>query len=457
MVIILIIVGLILILSIYFTNETATKPKNSILINVTLPYNKLKNKEVLDIVSLYRIENRRLMLLALSTLILEIFISYPSLQFIYLLLIVLGLMCGSSKIFNKYNKQLMELKREKDWLLPNKYVITIDTEVSRMKDKMPISKWWFIPSVIISIIPIIIAVSKNEVWGNSMVIASLTSIISTIVFMILYRSYSSQRNEVYSEDSKVNLACNTISKRYWTFGWVAAATIQSISMSLMFWFMMMATINGILVSMVVVIPTTIVILGIFYINNKIRKEQNKLIETISTPIYTDWDEYWKNDTYNNPHDSRIMVEKRIGYGMQFNMGNKKGRMIAYLSYVFIIILLGGLTVQMLIFDFSEFSLSVSGDVVKISVPEYGTTFNIEDVQEIELVNDIPSRFRTDAIGTDRYSLGYYSVNGYGKSLLYVYSKNPPYIKIKLKDKYIFINGENKEETERYYKELQAMI
>ena len=42
-----------------------------------------------------------------------------------------------------YTHLLMDLKRENNWLLPSKRLVTIDTEVTRLKDEMPVSVLWF--------------------------------------------------------------------------------------------------------------------------------------------------------------------------------------------------------------------------------------------------------------------------------------------------------------------------
>ncbi|MEG2640818.1 MAG: PH domain-containing protein [Bacilli bacterium] len=95
--------------------------------------------------------------------------------------------------------------------------------------------------------------------------------------------------------------------------------------------------------------------------------------------------------------------------------------------------------MLLTFDFVKFKLSVDNNLVKISAPMYGTTFEINDIEEVNMVDSFSKLFRTNGAGTDRYSLGNYSVERYGKSKLYVYNENPPYIAIKLKGEYIFID------------------
>lgn len=455
--IVLISVGIILMISVYVSNNSATKIKGNVLLSVTLPLEGLKNKEVLEIVSGYKKSNIKFIIGSSIAFIPSLFMTYMSCAFLYLFLWTLVLVYGSNKISIKYNEKLMNIKRKNNWFLPSKHLITIDTEVSRMKDKMIISKLWFIPSIIMSIVPIVIAFNEVDIWGSSIIVMSCTSLISTVVFILIYRRYSVQRTEVFCEDTKVNLACNTIYKRTWTSGCVTAATIQSISMILLFLVLMMDINNEILFVLIVMIPAVIVALGIYYINNKVRSEQNRLISTSEKPIYTDNDEYWKNDVYNNPNDRRVMIEKRVGYGLTYNVATRKGKIITYGSYVFSIFVPLAIIVMLFAFDFTKFKLEVDNNLVSISAPIYGTTFNIDDIEEVKMIDSFPKLLRTNGAGTDRYSLGNFSVDGYGKSKLYIYNQNPPYIAIKLKGEYVFINGTTEDETNEYYEVLMKSL
>lgn len=53
------------------------------------------------------------------------------------------------KLICKYNGKLKEVKRKNHWLLPNKHILNIDTELTKAKSKMPISKWWFLIALFI--------------------------------------------------------------------------------------------------------------------------------------------------------------------------------------------------------------------------------------------------------------------------------------------------------------------
>lgn len=444
---------LVALIAFYFENNTATKAKNGVLLGVTLPYSEIKNKNVLQIVEEYKKGNKIFALIGIIVFFPIVLIKYLSLKMIYLFIWIFFMELLSYKLFDKYNKRLKILKIENKWFISQTRLLTIDTEVTRLKDKMPVSALWFIPSIIISLIPIaIVVINKNFSFG--LLISASTGFIGTVIFIIVYRVYCKKPTEIYSEDSKVNIAYNLIYKRMWTMGTVVAATVQSIGMLFIFLPMTLNSNSTILLILSAIVPATIIFVGIYYINNKVTEEQNRLINTSNNPIYVDNDEYWFRDIYNNPNDRRYIVEPRVGYKMTYNLGTKKGRRIFYGMYIFVAILLVGISIMTLRLDFSKMKIVINNEVVKIETPSYGFDFNIDQIEEVKMVDSIKVNIRTNGAATDKYSIGYFDVEGYGNCRLYIYDKKNPYIMVKVKDEgYIFIAGTSKEETERYYEEF----
>lgn len=102
-------------------------------------------------------------------------------------------------------------------------------------------------------------------------------------------------------------------------------------------------------------------------------------------------------------------------------------------------------------------MKIIDNSVKINAPLYGIEFNVEDIEKVEIVDKLKVKLRINGIGMDEYSVGNFNVEGYGKCKLYIYNDVKPYILIKSNDEIIFINGENEEETLRYYNEFIAVI
>ena len=248
-------VPIVFVLAMYFNCRYMIKGNKNILIGVTIPFLELKNEKVLDITNKFKRENIILYIIAIIAFIPSFFFKFNSNQILYLFLWIGVFYEFSRRLFMKYNKKLMDLKRENNWLLPSKRLITIDTEVTRLKDKMPVSVFWFIPSFIISLIPIVIVFNNIKEYGVSFGIAASNALIGNIIFLIMYRLYSKGKTEVISEDTSANIAYNKIFKRTWTMGTIIAATVQSLGMLFTFIIFLNNINSAILFLLSVIIPS----------------------------------------------------------------------------------------------------------------------------------------------------------------------------------------------------------
>lgn len=437
---------LIFSITLFATNQTATKPNKNILLGVTLPYHILKDESVLKIVKEYKKSYSILFpIFLLCSAPILIVSSYPSFIIIYTFIWIITLLYFNNRVYLKYFRSLYSLKRKNDWFLKNKHMVTIDTEVTRIKNKMPISRLWFIPSLVISIIPIIITLTRES--NTLKILASLPSIAMILLFLYLHKLYSSDRTVVYSEKAEINLACNYVHKRTWSICWVIIATATSISNVLMY-------LNTPSTVPVFLFLGILIFIGcIVYTHGTIRNIQNKLLEASEEVVYSDDDEYWERGYYYNPNDSRTMVEKRIGYGFTCNMATFRGKLFTYGIIGPVIVLILFLSITFVRMDTASFSLNINGGTAKIDAPLYAYSFNLNDIEEVKIIDDLPNGARTNGAETSKYSLGNFSLMNYGRSKMYVYKENPPYIVVKLDDIYVFLNGKTRDVTEEYYNTL----
>ena len=362
------------------------------------------------------------------------------------------------KLICKFNVKLKEVKRKNDWLLPNKHILNIDTELTKAKSKMPISKWWFLIALFIGISPFILnLINKNEYFSTA-VICTGSSIAGTLILFIIYMIYVKGRTIVYCDESKINIACNKVYKRTWSIIYTSLAILQSITNTTIYVFMLLPRVNENVFLIAITLPVIIVVLGVVYGNRRIINMQNQLISVAENPIYVDSDEYWINGmSYKNPYDNRVVVEPRIGTKPVYNLATKNGRLITYGTNIFVVVSVLTIILMMLYFELYGFNMKIIDNSVKINAPLYGIEFNVEDIEKVEIVDKLKVKLRINGIGMDEYSVGNFNVEGYGKCKLYIYNDVKPYILIKSNDEIIFINGENEEETLRYYNEFIAVI
>ena len=454
---VMLITSLVIIVVYYWQAQSAVKPNKNIILGVTIPPLELSNIEITDVTKEFMYNMK-----ILSVLSIVIYFPLMFMKTVWLLIgwfLWFSLFCYIYyKLICKFNGKLKEVKRKNDWLLPNKHILNIDTELTKAKSKMPISKWWFLIALFIGISPFILnIINKNEYFSTA-VICTGSSIVGTLILFIIYMIYVKGRTIVYCDESKINIACNKVYKRTWSIIYTLLAILQSITNTTLYVFMLLPRVNENVFLIAITLPVIIVVLGIVYGNRRIINMQNQLISVAENPIYVDSDEYWINGmSYKNPYDNRVVVEPRIGTKPVYNLATKKGRSITYGTNIFVAVSVLTIILMMLYFELYGFNMKIIDNSVKINAPLYGIEFNVEDIEKVEIVDKLKVKLRINGIGMDEYSVGNFNVEGYGKCKLYIYNDVKPYILIKSNDEIIFINGENEEETLRYYNEFIAVI
>jgi len=454
---VMLITSLVIIVVYYWQAQSAVKPNKNIILGVTIPPLELSNIEITDVTKEFMYNMK-----ILSVLSIVIYFPLMFMKTVWLLIgwfLWFSLFCYIYyKLICKFNGKLKEVKRKNDWLLPNKHILNIDTELTKAKSKMPISKWWFLIALFIGISPFILnIINKNEYFSTA-VICTGSSIVGTLILFIIYMIYVKGRTIVYCDESKINIACNKVYKRTWSIIYTSLAILQSITNTTLYVFMLLPRVNENVFLIAITLPVIIVVLGIVYGNRRIINMQNQLISVAENPIYVDSDEYWINGmSYKNPYDNRVVVEPRIGTKPVYNLATKKGRLITYGTNIFVAVSVLTIILMMLYFELYGFNMKIIDNSVKINAPLYGIEFNVEDIEKVEIVDKLKVKLRINGIGMDEYSVGNFNVEGYGKCKLYIYNDVKPYILIKSNDEIIFINGENEEETLRYYNEFIAVI
>ena len=454
---VMLITSLVIIVACYWQAQSAVKPNKNIILGVTIPPLELSNIEITDVTKEFMYNMKILSVLSI--------VIYFPLMFMKTVWLLIGWFLWFSlfyyiyyKLICKFNGKLKEVKRKNDWLLPNKHILNIDTELTKAKSKMPISKWWFLIALFIGISPFILnLINKNEYFSTA-VICTGSSIAGTLILFIIYMIYVKGRTIVYCDESKINIACNKVYKRTWSIIYTLLAILQSITNTTLYVFMLLPRVNENVFLIAITLPVIIVVLGIVYGNRRIINMQNQLISVAENPIYVDSDEYWINGmSYKNPYDNRVVVEPRIGTNPVYNLATKNGRLITYGTNIFVAVSVLTIILMMLYFKLYGFNMKIIDNSVKINAPLYGIEFNVEDIEKVEIVDKLKVKLRINGIGMDEYSVGNFNVEGYGKCKLYIYNDVKPYILIKSNDEIIFINGENEEETLRYYNEFIAVI
>lgn len=433
---------------IFISDKTAEKPNGNILLGVTLPYSKLEDGRVKEIVKAYH-KAYMLNIIIYLILFLPFFLLYRfvSLQLLYLLIWIVTMLFINQKIINIYWYKLYDLKCQEEWFIGIKNTITIDTEVVRLKDKMVLSKLWFIPAIIISLVPI--AINTTD-W-----IFSLIPFASILIFIFAYFVNVNQKTKVYSENTQINLALNKVYKWQWSKCWIISSYI-SLVFPISYWiFIINDTMNPQLIIFPIILSSFFSLFVIINSYNNIRNERQRIFKIENSDVFVDNDQYWVGGIYNNPNDSSTSVEKRIGYGTTVNMASRAAKAI---NIILIFAVIGFLS--MIVFfakiELGELNVQITNTDVKLSAPYFEQSFSIEEIQDLKLVNPLPKFRKNNGFDGATLYFGKFSASGYDNSYIYIHRENPMCIIVILEDETIIFNSVNTKFTEIYYNQLKSI-
>jgi hypothetical protein len=85
---------------------------------------------------------------------------------------------------------------------------------------------------------------------------------------------------------------------------------------------------------------------------------------------------------------------------------------------------------------------------------YGDEWKYDDITSVELMEKLPVvTVRTNGVGLPTLSKGHFKVKNYSRSLLFIQKGSSPYIYIELKDKKIFINDKDPNQTRIWFEQV----
>ncbi|KOR76659.1 DUF5808 domain-containing protein [Paenibacillus solani] len=438
------------------TYKPQAKYKNGMLFSVTLPEHAMEHEGIRNIQTQF---NKRMNQTSLGVLLTYIpfFVLRPwfAYQTIYFLLWLMVFMVMMVLPFRKAFRQTMALKREEDWFVGSKRMILGDLRVAQMKNQRSASPWLFLIPAVMSIALMRWAVSKDsQLWG-----LAVAGMAMTVLFFLILLAMRRTKAKVYSMDSEVNLVLNQAKRRAVSYLWLFMAILENVFFLLVFLSIMNEnpSMNGVWLT-ITLLFTAIPVGLVIAVYHRIQSREREILESDGKTIYTDEDEYWASGiTYHNPNDKSILVTKRVGIGETINTGTLVGKIIAWGTVALLAAVIFGTSFLMIRSELTSPELTVNTDhQVEIQYPMYSYSFDMVDIRQLSLVDSVPSGSKTNGESTNKYARGHFRLKDIGKSRLYLYKNNPPYIQFKLDDGYIFYNEEDPAKTKELYEELREM-
>ncbi|MEH7247589.1 DUF3784 domain-containing protein [Neobacillus niacini] len=132
---------------------------------------------------------------------------------------------------------------------------------------------------------------------------------------------------------------------------------------------------------------------------------------------------------------------------------KKRKRSYFINISIFIVVIGGV-LGLSYFSYQGYELVTKEETFEIT-GMYGDEWGYKEISSIELMDNLPEvTVRTNGVGLPTLSKGHFKVTGYGSSLLFIQKDFSPYIYIEMKDKKIFINDKDPDQTRLWYHQLK---
>ncbi|MBB6446406.1 DUF3784 domain-containing protein [Bacillus benzoevorans] len=159
---------------------------------------------------------------------------------------------------------------------------------------------------------------------------------------------------------------------------------------------------------------------------------------------------------------RYTIEVQFGFMLLFLLGGfiflskyevaKKRKRSYWISSSLFVLVVSFVTIIMSL-GYQDYELTIGEEQFSIS-GVYGDQWEMADIEQIQLLAEMPKvKWKENGFGMQTMAKGYFTVEGYDSSLLFIHHNARPIMYIKVNDKNIFINGESAEQTKNWYEQL----
>ena len=413
-------------LIIFFVLRNEVKPKKNLVLGVTLPLDRREDPAVAaEVKRFLRMEDAVLALIALL-IAPQFFFSHESVVLTWWFTWMILAIALPWLPYASGNGRLRELKRKNGWFGASAGVTLVDTKVTVAPKKL-LSVWVFIPPFLMTLVPVAAVTAtlrgKDEFWPLLGVFLTMT--VTVAVFYFLYRLIYRQKADVVDGSTAISAALTQIRRYNWSKCWIWAAWLTGL-FDLALWLLRE---NAAVLIGLTAVYTVALLTVLLRAEFKTRKMQQKLTRESGRDIYTDDDDLWPlGMVYYNRNDSHLMVNKRVGVGMTFNMAKAPAKIIA--GFVVLVMLSMPLIgILMMRSEFTPVSLVTDGGWITAIHAGAKYTIEADSVTSAYLLDRLPDGTRTNGTALKTVLKGSFRYDGIGDCRLCLDPRVPPFLVI----------------------------
>lgn len=461
---ILMITNLFVVGCMHFAYGKAGKYENNMVLGVTLSGEQFSDKDVQNLVNRFKNVFKKTIIIGYVTAVL---INIPmkwyvSIWLILYLLWMFGYIAVIELVYMKYHKKLYDIKKQKGYTFGTAvYEVTVDTRLSQLKNKMPISKWWFVLAFTPVVAPLASENFRKHMTADLETFGMIYGVIllTKCAYIFLYYLFGKKKSQVYSKNSEINIACNRMIKRGYSIIFVVASFVDSFSFFLLLWDeMSMGYMTEVSLVLFIILQMGIVS-GLVYGMYAVKKKADEVLQQDEEKYMVDEDEFWKSGFYYNPKDNRMFVQDRQnGMNMTFNMAKKSSWIITIGVGIGTLVMLAWVSIDILRLDFVETRYEV-GENFYINAPSYGQVIEFDEIKSVKLLEELPEvkMSKQSGAATDKYAMGKFRIRNQGICYLYIYKGYSPIIELETEETKIYFNSREDGVIEECYQKLLEKV
>lgn len=397
----------------YVIMRSNTVAKNNLILSVTLPPQAHGDQEITDYCAAFRRRLRRLFWILTAVLVPWAFLPWVSVAMTAGLVWLLAAIVGTSWFYGRAYKGLRAIKQRRGWQTPAAGQTVV--ELKPMNLPKPLRTGWFVPPMLLSVLPVLSCVLDpwDPVWSPTLVITASSSLLVTAMSLLFYGLIFRQRADVVNADSDLTAALTRVRRYHWTKLWLLMAWMTGLyalavwcSLGSQRWFLIWT-----------VTYSVVLLAACLMTEFAARRAQRRLTGGRTETPQVDEDAYWLwGQFYYNPNNRRLFVNERVGIGMSMNLARPAAKAVTGFCAL-LLLAMPLIGVWLMAEEFSPIRLTVTQDAVVVghALTEY--TVPLDQVEDAEVISQLPSAARVWGTGMASLLKGSFSVTGYGMATL----------------------------------------
>lgn len=411
----------------YFLLRNESKRKKNIVVGVTLPYEAQNHTDIQQRLDRYRKELNRVFLLLSAVVLPCCWIpSVGTAMFAWGVWILLVIVLPNIP-YARCNRDLREIKHKNGWSHQPNTVRWVDT-AALPKEKW-YSPWLFTPAILLCFLPL--------VWDQDMMAVYILDAVSAFGCWLGYRYLYRNRAEMVDANTDLSQVLTHIRRRNWGKVWLYCAySLAAINIA-----MCLVVQQAIFGLTLLLFLSVLLICAAVRIEFLTRRVQEKLTTESGKEWYVDEDDKWVwGIFYYNPHDTRTIINTRVGINNTFNLARPAGKVLmvfavlTMLSIPFLGIFLDGVSNKPLALEVNATAITASHGNSRYEVA-------LEDIETVTLLDTLPKGLhRVAGTGMENLRKGRFRSPELGNLTLCLDPQCPPFLLIQTTDGRHFLFG-----------------